>query len=183
MGQGGPRRRSQAVAGRSKRPLLPVPFRSDDANMKRLRLSICAGIILLALSNRVGAADIRVTLLGTGTPVLNVDRFGMSTLVEAGGQKLLFDAGRGVAIRLYQAKVPLRSIDSVFITHLHSDHIAGLPDLYATSAQGSGGRRTLPLNIRGPVSCDNVARGIELMFNDNNRIRVAGPEISAGSLN
>src|SRR5262245_6123433 len=151
--------------------------------MRSRFLPICAGIVLLTLSNPVGAADLRVMLLGTGTPILNVDRFGMGTLVEAGGQRLLFDAGRGVAIRLHQAKVPLRSIDSVFITHLHSDHIAGLPDLYATSAQGSGGRRTLPLNIRGPVGVDNVARGIELMFTDNNRIRVAGQEISAGSLN
>ena len=40
------------------------------------------------------AQDIRVTLLGTGTPILNIERFGMSTLVQAGGQTLLFDAGR-----------------------------------------------------------------------------------------
>jgi ribonuclease Z len=40
----------------------------------------------------------RVTLLGTGTPILNINRFGMSTLVEVGGQALLFDAGRGVGI-------------------------------------------------------------------------------------
>ena len=45
----------------------------------------------------------KVTLLGTGTPILDIHRFGMSTLVEAGGQQLLFDAGRGVAIRLHQA--------------------------------------------------------------------------------
>src|SRR5262249_10914447 len=99
--------------------------------------------------------DFKVTLLGTGTPVLNVDRFGMSTLIEAGSRKLLFDAGRGVSIRLHQARVPLRSIDAVFITHLHSDHIAGLPDFYATSAQGAGGRRAWPLNLHGPAGIDN----------------------------
>jgi ribonuclease Z len=126
--------------------------------------------------------DFMVTLLGTGTPVLNVDRFGMSTLIEAGSRKLLFDAGRGVSIRLHQARVPLRSIDAVFITHLHSDHIAGLPDFYATSAQGAGGRRPSPLDLHGPVGIDNVARGIELIFTDNNRIRLAGQEILPGSL-
>ena len=128
------------------------------------------------------AADFRVTLLGTGTPVLNVERFGMSTLLDVGGQKLLFDAGRGVSIRLHQARVQLRTIDAVFVTHLHSDHIVGLPDLYATSAQGAGGRRPSPLKLHGPVGIDNVARGIELMFTDNNRIRIAGQEILPGSL-
>jgi len=78
--------------------------------------------------------------------------------------------------------VPLRSLDAVFITHLHSDHIAGSPDFYATSAQGAGGRRPSPLNLHGPAGIDNVARGIELIFTDNNRIRLAGQEILPGSL-
>lgn len=150
--------------------------------MKTRLASICAVAVLLATSSGTSAQDFKVTLLGTGTPILNVDRLGMSTLVEAGGQRLLFDAGRGVSIRLHQAKVPLRSIDAVYITHLHSDHIAGLPDFYATSAQGAGGRRAMPLNVHGPIGIDNVARGIELTFTDNNRFRVAGNEILPGSL-
>ena len=150
--------------------------------MKARFASICAVAVLLTTSSATGAQDFKVTLLGTGTPILNVDRFGMSTLVEAGGQRLLFDAGRGVSIRLHQAKVPLRSIDAVFITHLHSDHIAGLPDFYVTSAQGAGGRRPMPLNVHGPIGINNVARGIELTFTDNDRIRVAGNEILPGSL-
>jgi len=137
---------------------------------------------MMVTVTHANSADFKVTLLGTGTPALNIDRFGMGTLIEAGGQRLLFDAGRGVSIRLHQARVPLRSIDAVFITHLHSDHIAGLPDFYATSAQAAGGRRPGSLDLYGPVGIDNVARGIELMFADNNRIRVAGQEILPGSL-
>jgi len=57
------------------------------------------------------ANDFRVTLLGTGTPAPRPDRFGPSTLAEAGGQKLLIDAGRGATIRLYQLGVPLGRLD------------------------------------------------------------------------
>jgi ribonuclease Z len=54
------------------------------------------------LAVSVGAAsaqDIRVTLLGTGTPAPVMNRFGASNLVEAGEQKFLFDAGRGAMRR------------------------------------------------------------------------------------
>jgi ribonuclease Z len=91
----------------------------------------------------------KVTLLGTGTPILNIHRFGMSTLVEAGGQQLSFGAGRGVAMRLQQAKVLLRDITALFITHLHSDHLTRLPDLYATAPLAIGGRRAIPLDVWG----------------------------------
>ena len=126
---------------------------------------------------------ITVTLLGTGTPILNINRFGMSTLVQAGTQKLLFDAGRGVAIRLHQAKVPLRDITAIFITHLHSDHLTGLPDLYATaSLPTDDGRRTVPLEIYGPQGVDDLGRGIERMFTQNNEIRLTGKEADPNAL-
>ena len=46
-------------------------------------------------------SDFKVTLLGTGAPIPLPNRFGPSTLVEVGGQKLLFDAGRGVAMAFW----------------------------------------------------------------------------------
>jgi ribonuclease Z len=104
----------------------------------------------------------------------------MSTLVEAGSQKLLFDAGRGVVLRLQQKGASIRDINGIFITHLHSDHLTGLPDLYATAELlplAIGGRKT-PLDVWGPVGIGNVARGVELMFTDNNRLRAIGGEIA-----
>jgi ribonuclease Z len=68
-----------------------------------------------------GTGDFRVTLLGTGTPIPRPDRFGPSTLVEAGDQKLLIDAGRGTTIRLFQLGVPMGRIDALLLTHYHSD--------------------------------------------------------------
>ena len=52
------------------------------------------GLWAIGLAN-AGQSDFRLTLIGSGTPVPAADRFGPATLVEAGEQKLLFDAGRG----------------------------------------------------------------------------------------
>jgi ribonuclease Z len=154
--------------------------------MRRVLLGLLACAAALAGGiHRASASDplMTVTLLGTGTPILNINRFGMSTLVRAGTQKLLFDAGRGVAIRLHQAKVPLRDITAIFITHLHSDHITGLPDLYATAPLPTDdGRRAVPLDVYGPQGVDDLGRGIERMFTQNNQIRVSGKEADPGTL-
>jgi ribonuclease Z len=121
----------------------------------------------------------KVTLLGTGTPVLNINRFGISTLVEAGDQKLLFDAGRGAAIRLHQAKVPLRDVSAIFLSLLNSDHLTGLPDIYAMAGLPvEDGRRLVPLEVWGPEGVNNVTTGIEMMLADNNRMRLLQHEMT-----
>lgn len=82
--------------------------------------------------------SIFVTLLGTGFPRPLIERFGPSTLVEAGGLHLIFDCGRGTAQRLYQLEPwdPIKGnaekFDKLFLTHLHSDHTTGIPDLWIT---------------------------------------------------
>jgi ribonuclease Z len=73
-----------------------------------------------------------VTLLGTGSPSPNPVRFSAATLVQAGGLNMLFDAGRGCTIRLRQLGVRLGSVSPVFLTHFHSDHTVGLPDIWMT---------------------------------------------------
>src|SRR6187399_3060722 len=82
-------------------------------------------------SGTAGAdGSMTVTLLGTGSPIPSLERFGPSTLVEAAGLRLVFDLGRGAPIRLWQKQIPLGSINAHFLTHLHSDHVNGLPDLW-----------------------------------------------------
>lgn len=70
-----------------------------------------------------------VTLLGTGTPRPDPQRGSQAILIEAGNQKLLFDAGRNVAQRYMELGAEFADLDKVFLTHLHYDHIIGLPDL------------------------------------------------------
>ena len=89
----------------------------------------------------------RVIFLGTGTPRLDIERFSQAILVESGDEKLLFDIGRGATIRMSQANIPIQEIDKVFLTHLHSDHTLGMPDLIMT---GWVYHRTKKMKIFGP---------------------------------
>jgi ribonuclease Z len=114
--------------------------------------------------------DIRVTLLGTGVPTPVMERFGPATLVEAGGEILLFDAGRGVLQRLFQLQKPLKDMRAVFLTHLHSDHIVGLPDLWLTG--WLTGRPDVPLRIWGPRGTRAMMTYLDLAFQYDIRIRL-----------
>ena len=106
----------------------------------------------LAVASGASAQDFKVTLLGTGVPFPVLDRFGAATLVEAGKERLLFDVGRGATIRLNQISVPIGSINAVFLTHFHSDHTSGVPDLWLTGwIQRYYGNRQNPFRIIGPT--------------------------------
>jgi len=103
----------------------------------------------------------KVTLLGTGNPRPRIDRFGPSILVEAGKETLLFDCGRGATIRLSQASVPFSSVTALFLTHLHSDHVVGLPDLWLT---GWIMGRHVPLQVWGPTGTVDMLKGLEQAY-------------------
>ena len=106
---------------------------------------------------------IKVVLLGTGVgPPVNLQQYGASTLVEAGGQRLLFDCGRGATIRMAQAGIPIGSVSRVFLTHLHSDHVIQLPDLLLTG--WAVGRRAVPLSVWGPAGTRDMMDHMQQTF-------------------
>jgi ribonuclease Z len=113
---------------------------------------------------------IKVTLLGTGNPPPVMHRFGPSTLVEAGVQTFLFDAGRGALQRLYQLQVRWRDVQGVFLTHLHSDHVVGFPDLWLTG--WLVGRRDSPLQVWGPRGTQKMMAHLEQAYEYDIRIRL-----------
>lgn len=77
-------------------------------------------------------SDLSVLMIGVGNPSPRMDRFGPGTLIKAGETMLMFDAGRGGVQRLAQAGENFGDIDALFLTHLHSDHVVGIPDLLLT---------------------------------------------------
>jgi ribonuclease Z len=105
-------------------------------------------LLALSLGSVCFGQALKVTLLGTGNPRPSVERFGPSILVEAGKETLLFDRGRGATIRLSQAGVPFSSVTALFLTHLHSDHVVGVSDLWLT---GWIMGRKAPLRVWGPA--------------------------------
>jgi len=118
----------------------------------------------------VNGPDIKVTFLGTGTPQPIMERFSASTLVQAGSETLLFDAGRGCLQRLQQINVSYGKIDALFLTHLHSDHTVGLPDLWLTGWLIS--RRTIPLNVFGPAGTNEMMNYLRKAYAFDIKMRV-----------
>ncbi|MCJ0824514.1 MBL fold metallo-hydrolase [Luteimonas sp. 50] len=107
--------------------------------------------------------DVRVVLLGTaGGPVVRPDRVGIGTLVLAGDQVLLFDVGRGVPTALRAMPEDPGIVTATFLTHLHSDHLVGLPELYLFP-WASQGRRT-PFRILGPAGTRAMMAHLQAAF-------------------
>ena len=127
-------------------------------------------VCVIFLDLGVRAQTIKVTLLGTGAPAPVMDRFGPSILIEAGDQKLIFDVGRGALQRLAQIKVKQREIQGVFLTHLHSDHVVGFPDLWLTGWHH--GERDTPLLVWGPKGTGKMMSHLEQAFEYDIKIRL-----------
>jgi ribonuclease Z len=89
-----------------------------------------------------------VTLLGTGCPPPNPRRRGPATLLQHAGQRLLVDAGSGVAVQLQQAGVRTVELSHVLLTHLHSDHVIDLGHLVLTRWIVG---ENAPLTVLGPA--------------------------------
>lgn len=86
-----------------------------------------------------------ITLTGTGSPMVDPNRAGPSTLVKTGGQAFLVDCGRGVLMRAAAAGVPAANLTALLLTHLHSDHITDLSDIITTRWVTTVGPNPLPI--------------------------------------
>jgi len=152
---------------------------SEGANMKRVN---CHPISLVFLMLVVSLATfgfaqtpptplspkIYAILLGTGYPRPDADRAGPSTAIIIGEKVFLVDAGRGVTMRLAAANLAPKSIHAVFLTHLHSDHIDGLPDVFHTAWQFG---RATPFELYGPTGTQDLVDGIMKFYAADIHIR------------
>ncbi|MEO8752189.1 MAG: MBL fold metallo-hydrolase [Casimicrobiaceae bacterium] len=106
---------------------------------------------------------IQVVLLGTaGGPTINPQRQGVGTLVTAGPETLLFDAGRGVTTSMARLSINASAVTKVFLTHLHSDHVISLPEIWLFPWASQG--RQLPLQVWGPQGTRSMLNHLQAAF-------------------
>jgi len=117
---------------------------------------------------------VKLTLLGTGSPLPSPDRAGPATLVQpAGGGAMLVDCGRGVVMRLAGAGVLPAQLSAVLLTHLHSDHLTDLNDVVTTHwVMSPSGAAPVPLRVVGPPGTRDVVDAVRAMLALDERYRL-----------
>ncbi len=122
----------------------------------------------------------KLVILGTGTPNADPERSGPAVAVVAGERSYLFDAGPGIVRRAARAARDLdlpaleaARLERVFLTHLHSDHTTGLPDLLLAPFVLD---RPGPLQIAGPPGTRKMVRHIEEAWTEDVHMRLFGLE-------
>lgn len=120
-----------------------------------------------------------VVFLGTGMPAPNPERQGPSVAIVANGRAYIVDAGVGVVRQASAASergfpaLQASNLDIAFLTHLHSDHTLGLPDLILTPWVM---HRTVPFQLYGPVGTQAMVDNIERAYAEDIEIRIHGLE-------
>ena len=136
-------------------------------------------LLLLALwAPAAGAQVLTATLLGTGTPRPDPERYSQAILLEAGQRRLLFDAGRGAVLRLRRIGVGAETIDRVFLTHLHFDHTVGLDDVWLTARLW---QRPGPLPVAGPAGTEEFVGHLRAAYRTDVEVRAAHSRLPAAA--
>jgi len=151
-------------------------------NAAAIGLLLSAAAAIPAVRHAVPPARTRVIMLGTGTPNADPDRSGPAVAIVVGGAAYLVDAGPGIVRRAALAartdSIPALAADRlrrVFLTHLHSDHTTGLPDLiFSPWVLG----RTAPLDVYGPPGTARMVDLLEQAYSEDVAIRLRGGEPS-----
>jgi ribonuclease Z len=156
-----------------------------NSRWRALGASVIAGLLAWVVSanawpqSPTDGDDFQVTLLGTGSPPPVMNRFGPGVLVQAGGQTLLIDCGRGVTQRLFQLGVKLGAANKLFITHLHSDHVVGIPDLWLTGwLETPFAQRKGAFQVFGPAGTRNMMESLEKAYEWDIKTRIADQKLS-----
>jgi ribonuclease BN (tRNA processing enzyme) len=145
----------------------------------RMMRTIFFSLLLAFFSVTPATADMKLVMLGTGTPNADPERSGPALAVIAHGKSYIIDAGPGIVRRAaaaaakgWPALAPDK-LDTVFLTHLHSDHTVGLPDVMFTSWVLE---RAVPLRLFGPSGTAAMASHLREAYKADIDLRLNGLE-------
>ena len=114
---------------------------------------------------------LHVGLCGAGSPFPDDKRSGPCTLVVAGSQMFVFDAGNSATRNLGKMGVTHGQINAIFLTHFHSDHLDGLGELLLQRWVSTGNAQPVP--VYGPPGVQRVVAGLREVYAQDQGYRVA----------
>lgn len=134
--------------------------------------------IALTLSHSAYADALKVVMLGTGTPLMKPERSGPGVAIISGGKAYIVDSGAGIVRRAIEAskttpELQVAKLDTVFLTHLHSDHTAGLSNMILAPWVL---RRAVPLKLYGPPGTKHLADTLIDAYSADINMRINGSQ-------
>jgi glyoxylase-like metal-dependent hydrolase (beta-lactamase superfamily II) len=138
---------------------------------RRKFLHLAAGAAALPVMSRIAGAQTALPLSRTGTRLITLGtvagppprahRAQASNLLIINGAFYVVDAGDGAARRIAKAGINVRDIGTIFLTHLHDDHTAGLGTLMSVAWDN---QRTQPINVYGPPRTEDLVKAAVQYF-------------------
>ncbi len=144
--------------------------------MKKLFINLA---ICLCLTQAALADDMKIVMLGTGTPLSFPERSGPGVAVISGGKSYIVDSGAGIFRRTRLAvengvtELTPPNLDTIFLTHLHSDHTAGLANMILAPWVL---RRAVPIKLYGPPGTKHMADNIIEAYTQDIDMRLNGSQ-------
>lgn len=114
---------------------------------------------------------LHVALCGTGSPLPDPTRAGPCNVVIAGPHIFVVDAGEGGARNMALMRIPNGRVAAIFLTHLHSDHIDGLPPMMLLRWTGANAHSPVP--VYGPIGTARVVDGFNRAYAIDQGFRTA----------
>lgn len=171
---------SYAASAKRKDANVALATEGEMQKLWPLLFTILIGVSIIAFAHESVAQSrdapsakkaTRLITLGTAAgPFPRPDRAQSSNLLTVNGTHYVIDAGDGVARRLAEAGIELRDIGTIFITHHHDDHTAGLGALMSVAWAR---QRTKPINVYGPPRTQELVKAAVQYFTISAEIRIA----------
>jgi ribonuclease Z len=122
---------------------------------------------------------LNVTFLGTAGSLPTPERNPSAILINREGEMMLFDCGEGTQRQMMCARTGMMRLNYIFLTHLHADHILGIPGLLETMAfQG----RVEPITIVGPIHTERLLESFKAVCYFSRKFDVNAVELKPGDV-